>query len=110
MAKSFDANWSQNQSYEGWRVGAPGAMNQSGVVNEARRQARRRLPVREILLFGLAVFSFKIFLFFDLGGAAYGAKADVLAQGNTLERIASHAMALDPISKWVVNGVRFGTW
>lgn len=110
MAKMFDDNWSRNQSYAGWRVGAPGAMNKPGIANTMRRQARRRIPVRQILLFILAVVSFKIFLFLELGGATYGAKMVALSEGNMLEQIAGRAMALDPVSKWVVDGVRFGSW
>jgi len=110
MAKMLDDNWSRNQSYQGCRVGVPTSKKQAGVVNAVRRQARRRVPVRQILLFALAVISFKVFLFLDLGAATYGAKVVALSEGNGVERIAGRAMALDPISKWVVDGVRYGNW
>ncbi len=67
-------------------------------------------PMRQVLLFMLAVFSFKIFLFLDLGGATYGAKMVVLSEGTMLERVAARAMVMDPVSEWIIDGVRFGTW
>lgn len=97
----FDDTWQRNQSFDAW-----GTIQTTG----RRRRARGRIPVRQVLLFALAVFSFKIFLFHDLGGSAYGAKMIALSEGNSLERIAASAMAMDPVSEWIVNGIRFGSW
>ena len=110
MAFMFDTTSSRNQSYEGWSVGSPGASKKPGLINALRRQGRRRFPVRHVLLFLLTVVSFKIFLVLNLGGATYGAKMQELAKGNAVERIAGQAMVLDPVSKWIVGGIRFGTW
>lgn len=110
MAKMFDDSWSRDQSAQSWGAGAGVAKSHAGPINAIRRQLRRRLPVREIMLFVLAVASFKIFLFFDLGAANYGSKMAALSEGNLLERVAGRAMVLDPVSEWVVDGVRYGTW
>ena len=75
-----------------------------------KREKRREFPVRQVFLFVLAIVSFKIFLFLDMGGGAYGAKMEDLANGSTMERLASKAMTLDPVSKWLVDGIRFGRW
>ena len=107
MAFMFDTTSSRNQSYEGC---LHGTTKKLGLVNALRRQGRRRIPVRHILLFLLAVVSFKIFLVLQLGAASYGAKMQELTAGNTVERIAAHVMVLDPASKWIVGGIRFGTW
>ncbi|MCP3972810.1 MAG: hypothetical protein GY717_21330 [Rhodobacteraceae bacterium] len=74
------------------------------------RPQRREWPLRHLLLFVLAVMSFKIFLYFDMGAAAYGAKIEELAQGGLTDRLAARAMVLDPVSEWFVGGVRFGRW
>jgi hypothetical protein len=74
------------------------------------RRHRRSLPVRQILLFLLAVISFKVFLFLNLGGAAYGAKVTELSEGILIERVAGYGMALDPVSKYLVNGFYYGSW
>ena len=110
MAHMFDTTSSLNQSYNGWNAGVPRARPAPGLLNALRRQGRRRIPVRHIMLFLLAIVSFKVFLFFDLGGAAYGAKIEALSKGTTLEQIAARAMVLDPVSEWLVNGIRFGAW
>lgn len=102
----FDDSWERNQTCTAFSTGYPRPMRAGG----ARRRNQRRLPLRQICLFVLAVLSFKVFLVFELGGAAYGAKMAALAEGNMLERFAGRAMALDPVSEWIVEGVRYGTW
>ena len=73
----------------------------------ARLRARRRgLPWRHIYLFVLAVVFFKIFLYYEMGPGAYGAKIELLSQGNLMERVAGVVMVLDPVSQWVVDEVR----
>lgn len=106
MAKLFDDSWTRNQSAEGCLSGTTRVRRASG----RRRALRRQFPMRQVLLFMLAVFSFKIFLFLDLGGATYGAKMVVLSEGTMLERVAARAMVMDPVSEWIIDGVRFGTW
>ena len=86
------------------------SFGQDGLELARRKRHRRSLPVTQMLGFLLAVASFKIFLFLDMGASAYGAKIADLAGGNILERIAANAMVLDPASNWVVDGIRFGTW
>ena len=86
------------------------SFNHDGLQIARRRRSRRVLPIRQVLYFLLAVMSFKIFLFFDMGAGAYGAKVDELMQGGTWERVAGFAMQLDPASLWVVDGIRFGRW
>ncbi|WP_216665230.1 hypothetical protein [Pseudoruegeria sp. HB172150] len=76
-----------------------------GIEIARRRQHRRSLPVRQIALFLLAVFAFKIFLFLQLGPVAYGGKMAELSQGGTFERIAAKVMVLDPVSELLVEGV-----
>lgn len=109
MAHSTGISRSRNQSFEGWERGMYQGRRR-GLFAGVRRQMRRRVSVAHVLLFILAVFSFRIFLFFDLGGAQYGAKMNALAEGNALERVASVAMRLDPVSNWVIQGIRYGKW
>ena len=52
----------------------------------------------------------KIFLFLDMGPAAYGQKVADLSNGTLIERVASRAMILDPVSQWLVDGLRYGRW
>lgn len=86
------------------------SFNHDGVEIARRRTQRRQLPLRQIALFLVAVLSFKIFLFLDMGGSAYGAKIEDLSQGAAWERLAARAMVLDPVSKWLIDGMRFGRW
>lgn len=86
------------------------SFNHDGTQIARRRNHRRQLPLRQIAYFLIAVVSFKVFLFFDMGAGAYGAKTKALLAGNSLEKLAGHAMQLDPVSLWFVNGVRFGRW
>jgi len=86
------------------------SFNHDGVQIARRRRRQRELPLRQVAYFLIAVVSFKIFLFFDMGAGAYGAKIDELMQGTKWERAAGWAMQLDPASQWVVDGVRFGRW
>jgi hypothetical protein len=64
------------------------------------------LPVRQILLFLVAIIAFKVVLFLDMGGAAYGAKAAELKAGTTIEQWAGWAMQLDPASQFIVEQIR----
>ncbi|WP_049642360.1 hypothetical protein [Candidatus Rhodobacter oscarellae] len=83
--------------------------NHDGIeLVRVRPQKRRELPIRQFFLFALAVLSFKVFLFLNMGGAAYGAKVEEFAQGNTVERAAAWLMPLDPGSEWVVNWLQHG--
>lgn len=84
--------------------------NHDGLELARRRRIRRALPIRQILLFLLAVVSFKVFLFLNLGGATYGAKMAELAEGALIERVAARAMAMDPVSNYLVRGFTHGTW
>lgn len=86
------------------------SFNHDGMQIARRRRSRRELPLRQVAYFLIAVVSFKIFLFFDMGAGAYGAKVDELMRGSTWERAAGYAMRLDPVSEWVVDGIRFGRW
>lgn len=74
------------------------------------RKKRRALPIKQVAYLLVAFFAFKVFLHLDMGGAAYGAKAEELAQGNQLERAASWAMQMDPITQWLVTGITLGDW
>jgi len=65
------------------------------------------LPLREILLFLVAVSTFKVVLFFDMGAASYGAKAAELMAGTTIEQWAGWAMKLDPVSQFFVDQIRY---
>lgn len=87
------------------------SFNQDGLII-ARFKGRRvwQLPLRQLLYFMIAVFSFKIFLFFEMGAVAYAQKIEDLSKGIIVERIAAKAMVLDPMSKWVIDGIRFGHW
>lgn len=86
------------------------SFNHDGVEIARRKTKRREWPIRHLFLFLVAVLSFKIFLFFDMGGAAYGAKIEELSQGAMWEQVAARAMVLDPASKWFVDGLRYGRW
>jgi hypothetical protein len=86
------------------------SFNHDGVEIARRRHRAHGIPLRQIAYFLIAVVSFKIFLFFDMGAGAYGAKIQELMQGETWERAAGYAMQLDPASQWFVDGVRYGRW
>lgn len=78
------------------------SFNHDGIEIARRRNVRRRsLPLRQAVLFLLAVVSFKIFLMLHLGQATYGHKMATLAEGSAVERVAARAMVLDPLSHWV---------
>ena len=94
----------------GHRAGAIESFNHDGVLIARRRKHKRSLPIREILLFLVAVVAFKLVLFFDMGGATYGAKAAELMAGSTIEQWAGWAMQLDPVSQFIVDQVRFAGW
>lgn len=84
--------------------------NLDGLELARVKPKRREFPLRHVFFFVLAIMSFKIFLFLDMGGAAYGAKVAELSAGTTLEKAAAWTMTLDPASQWFVNGIRFGAW
>lgn len=83
------------------------SFNHDGLELARRRTHRRAFPLRQLALFGLAILAFKIFLYLDMGGAAYGAKVAELRAGEGIERLAGQAMALDPASKWLVTQLQF---
>ena len=97
-------------AFSGHANGSVRSFNHDGVEIARRRRKRREFPLRQVLLFALAVVSFKIFLFLDMGAAAYGQKILDLGEGALLERLAARAMVLDPVSQWVVDGLRYGRW
>jgi len=84
--------------------------NLDGLELARVKSKRREIPLRQVFFFVLAIMSFKIFLFLDMGGAAYGAKIAELSSGTGLEQAAAWAMTLDPASEWFVDGIRFGAW
>lgn len=86
------------------------SFNLDGVEIARRKTRRREFPLRQVIFFLVAVLAFKVFLYFDMGGSAYGAKMAELAEGSTLERMASYAMVMDPASQWLVDGIQFGRW
>ncbi len=86
------------------------SFNHDGLEIARRKSKRREWPIREIALFALAVVSFKIFLFFEMGAAAYGAKIAEFGAGGPVEQALGWAMTLDPVSTWIVDGIRFGHW
>ncbi len=87
------------------------SFNLDGVEIARRKPVKRRgLPWKQVLFFLAAVIAFKVFLFLDMGGTAYGAKMQELAQGNTAERVAAWAMGPDPVTNWLLDGIRFGRW
>ena len=87
------------------------SFNHDGVeLARVRKQRSSRLPIRHIVLFLLAIVSFKLFLNFDMGAAAYGAKIEEFSAGTVIEQAAAWAMTLDPVSQWILDGVRFGKW
>lgn len=92
------------------RLRAIESFNHDGVLIARRRKHRRSLPMREILLFLVAVVAFKVVLVFDMGAAGYGAKVAELSGGTTIEQWAGWAMRLDPVSQYIVDQVRFAGW
>lgn len=110
MAYFFDENWTRKQGLSDLYAGAPVAMSRSSVACGPRRGARRGFPIRQVGLFVLMFVLLKIVLLLDLGSAAYGAKLAALSEGTLVERIAADAMAMDPLTSWVAQGVRYGAW
>ncbi|MDJ0626820.1 MAG: hypothetical protein QNJ44_01060 [Rhodobacter sp.] len=84
--------------------------NHDGLELARRRAHRREFPLKQLAQLVLAVMLFKIFLFFQLGAGGYGARMAQLAEGNILEQLAAKAMILDPVSVWLIEGLRFGLW
>ncbi|WP_425052125.1 hypothetical protein [Psychromarinibacter sp. S121] len=83
------------------------SFNHDGLELARRKKYRRTFPVGKFLQFMLAIFAFKIFLFLQMGPVAYAEKRHDLAESGTFGRIAAGAMALDPVSKKVVDTIRF---
>ena len=77
-----------------------------GILYVDRPQRRGGLPVRQLMLFFLAIFAFKVFLFLSMGAAVYGSKIESLSIGGAVERAAARFMVLDPVSSWVANEIR----
>lgn len=107
METAFRARNARNYEPVGARRSVE-SFNHDGVELARLRRHRRQLPWRQIWQFALAVLSFKIFLFFQMGAAAYGAKIAHLSEGGLIERIAAKAMILDPASMWLIDLIRFG--
>ena len=84
------------------------SFNHDGFEIARRRTSRRGFPWRQIMYFLVAVVAFKVFLFFEMGAGAYGAKIEELKTGTSLEQYAAMAMTLDPVSQWIVDAIRFG--
>jgi hypothetical protein len=84
------------------------SFNHDGVELARRRASQRGLPWRQFLYFAVAVLSFKVFLFFQMGAASYGAKAEELIAAGGAERFAGYVMQMDPVTEWVVDRLRFG--
>lgn len=80
--------------------------NLDGGETEGQRDAHRALPWKQVVCFVLAVVSFKVFLFVQMGAEAYTSKVDELTQSSGLERIAGYAMQMDPATLWAIETVR----
>lgn len=81
--------------------------NHDGIELARRKSHRRGFPLAKFLQFALAIFAIKIFLFMQIGAVAYNTKMHELAEGNLLERVASKAMLIDPISYQIIDLIRF---
>ncbi len=77
-----------------------------GMELALRRRHRRTLPLGHFALFLLACAAFRVFLCLELGTLTYETRQQQLADGNFLERVASAAMTLDPVSEWAVQSLR----
>lgn len=87
------------------------SFQQDGIeVARRRRKSRFVFPTKQVLLFALAFLSYRIFLFFEIGANAYSEKLTEWASGGPAQKTLSFLMTLDPISMWIINGIRFGTW
>jgi len=71
------------------------------------RGSRLFLPLWHLAILVAAVILVKAALFFEMGGGAYTAKAETLRQGTALERAAGHLMTLDPLSRTLIDTIRF---
>lgn len=107
MAHTFDTK-GPPYSGSGARSRSVEGFNLDGTELARRRKHGRTVPVKQLFQLGLAFLSFKVFLFFQLGAAGYGSKMAQLSDGALLERVAAKAMALDPVSAWVIDLIRFG--
>ncbi|MDF0599821.1 hypothetical protein P1J78_03655 [Psychromarinibacter sp. C21-152] len=83
------------------------SFNHDGLELARRKPHRRKLPVAKFVQFALAVFAFRLFLFLQMGALAYTAKMEALADGALLERLAGKAMALDPVTLYIADMIRF---
>jgi len=111
MGLIFGSNKRQRKATPTGAYASLSSFKHDGIdLARVKRDKRREFPFRHVFLFLLAVGSFKIFLFLDMGAGAYGAKAEALAEGTRLEQIASWAMKMDPLSLYIVDGLRFGAW
>ena len=84
------------------------SFNHDGVEIARRRKVRRGLPLRQFVYFAVAVISFKVFLFFEMGAASYGAKVEELIAAGGAERLAGYAMQLDPVTSFIIDRIRYG--
>ena len=111
MGLIFGSSKRQTKATPDGSYASMSSFNHDGLeLARVKREKRREFPFRHVFLFLLAVASFKVFLFLDMGAGAYGAKAEALAEGTRLEQIAGWAMKMDPLSLYIVDGLRFGAW
>lgn len=66
-----------------------------------RRQIRRAIPLRAMMIMAGVLLSFKGFLLYQLGFGVYTAKVAGMQQGDTVDQIGAYLMQIDPVTVWV---------
>lgn len=82
------------------------SFNHDGYQVARRRMRGGGIAWTHIAYLILAVISFKVFLHFEMGAAAYAAKVTELLAAEDWQRFAGMAMQLDPVTQWVIEQVQ----
>lgn len=82
------------------------SFNHDGLAIARTRNERRWLPLWHIAVFLYLAMLIRIIVIADIGPASYANRVERMSNGTVLERVASVAMYMDPVSRAVAIEVR----
>jgi len=92
-----------NRNHQRLANGYVTSVNHDGLIIARPRRREPHKKLRAVAFVIIILMAFKIFLFAQIGPAAYEQRLVALQNGSFLENIAGYAMTADPITIWAAD-------
>ena len=90
-----------NKKHQAMSRGYFARMRSDGLIVMKPHRVRSALPLRVLVMFGVAFFVFKAFLLAALGHASYSDRVERLSEGTSVEKAGAWVMQVEPITELI---------